>query len=133
MSASAISKVDPMVRWQPDARGRLQAAALERFTEQGFDGTTVAEIAASAGLTERTFFRYFADKREVLFHGQDALEQLFVAGLHEAGGGHPMVIVAQALDRAAAFFPEERRVWSRARQVVVDAEPSLQERELLKL
>ena len=58
-----------MARWQPAARERLQAAALERFTEQGFDRTTVAEIAAAAGLTERTFFRYFADKREVLLTG----------------------------------------------------------------
>ena len=84
-----------MVRWQPGARGRLQAAALERFTERGFDGTTVAEIAAAAGLTERTFFRYFADKREVLFHGQDELEGLFLAGLQDVDPGHPMVTVAR--------------------------------------
>jgi AcrR family transcriptional regulator len=122
-----------MVRWQPDACGRLQAAALARFTEQGFDGTTVAEIAATAGLTERTFFRYFADKREVLFHGQDEFERVFLAGLHAADAGPPMAMVARALDGAAAFFPDERRAWSRARQVVIDGEPSLHERELLKL
>lgn len=122
-----------MARWQPGALERLQAAALDRFTAQGFDGTTVAEIAATAGLTERTFFRYFADKREVLFHGQEELEGLFVAGLRAAPPGHPMAMVGSALDGAAAFFPEERRAWSRARQVVVDAEPSLRERELLKL
>jgi AcrR family transcriptional regulator len=122
-----------MVRWQPAARERLQAAALERFAEQGFDGTTVAEIAATAGLTERTFFRYFADKREVLFSGRDEFERLFVEGVAEAPEGPPMAIVAAALDRAAAFFPDERRAWSRTRQTVIDAEPNLQERELLKL
>jgi AcrR family transcriptional regulator len=122
-----------MVRWEPGARERLQAAALEQFAEQGFDGTTVAGIAAAAGLTERTFFRYFADKREVLFSGQDEFEHLFLAGVRDADDGPPMAIVAAALDGATSFFPDERRAWSRARQVVIDAEPSLQERELLKL
>jgi AcrR family transcriptional regulator len=125
--------MDAMVRWEPGARERLQAAALERFAEQGYDGTTVAEIAATAGLTERTFFRYFADKREVLFFGQDEFERTFVASVDAADEGHPIAIVATALDSAAAFFPDERRPWSRARQAVIDAEPSLQERELLKL
>ena len=67
-----------MSRWEPNARGRLEDAALELYTERGFDETTVAEIAERAGLTERTFFRHFADKREVLFGGQDALLELFV-------------------------------------------------------
>jgi AcrR family transcriptional regulator len=122
-----------MVRWKPGARERLQAAALERFGAQGFDGTTVAEIAAAAGLTERTFFRHFADKREVLFAGQDEFERLFVAGIEEAGATDPMAIVAAALDGATVFFPDERRPWVRARQVVIDADPGLRERELLKL
>jgi AcrR family transcriptional regulator len=122
-----------MARWQPGARERLQAAALERFAEQGFDGTTVAEIAAVAGLTERTFFRHFADKREVLFFGQDTFERMFLAGVDDADDGDPMSIVAAALDGATAFFPDERRTWSRARQAVIDADPGLQERELLKL
>ncbi|HVS86414.1 MAG TPA: TetR family transcriptional regulator, partial [Gaiellaceae bacterium] len=63
-----------MARWEPDARGRLAQAALELFAERGFDGTTVADIAERAGLTERTFFRHFADKREVLFADGDALD-----------------------------------------------------------
>ena len=122
-----------MARWQPAARERLQAAALERFTEQGFDRTTVAEIAAAAGLTERTFFRYFADKREVLFTGQNEFEHLFLAGVDGAEQGDPMAIVAAALEGAPAVVPDERRPWSRARQAVIDADPGLQERELLKL
>jgi AcrR family transcriptional regulator len=122
-----------MVRWQPGARERLQAAALERFAAVGFDGTTVAEIAEAAGLTERTFFRHFADKREVLFSGQEDFEGLFVGGIQHAPDGDPIALVAAALDGAAAFFPDERRDWSRARQVVIDADPGLQERELLKL
>ena len=122
-----------MVRWQPGVRERLQAAALERFAEQGFDGTTVAGIAEAAGVTERTFFRYFTDKREVLFTGQNEFEHLFLAGVRDADEDHPMAIVAAALDSASVFFPDERRRWSRARQAVIDAEPSLQERELLKL
>ncbi|WP_433784380.1 TetR family transcriptional regulator [Actinomycetospora sp. CA-101289] len=122
-----------MVRWKPGARERLQAAALERFGAQGFDATTVAEIAAAAGLTERTFFRHFADKREVIFTGQDEFEELFVTGIEEAEASDPMAIVAAALDGATAFFPDERRPWSRVRQVVIDADPGLQERELLKL
>ncbi|GLZ47809.1 TetR family transcriptional regulator [Actinomycetospora sp. NBRC 106375] len=122
-----------MVRWQPGARERLQAAALERFAAQGFEGTTVAEIAATAGLTERTFFRYFADKREVLFAGQDEFERLFVDGIARAPDADPMGLVAAALEGATTFFAEERRPWSRARQVVIDADPGLQERELLKL
>ena len=73
-----------MSRWEPNARGRLEEAALDLYTERGFDETTVAEIAERAGLTERTFFRYFADKREVLFGGQDALLQLFVDSIVDA-------------------------------------------------
>ncbi|MGC2169361.1 MAG: helix-turn-helix domain-containing protein, partial [Acidimicrobiales bacterium] len=57
------------MRWQPDSRGRLEVAALELYLEQGFENTTVAEIAERAGLTERNFFRYFSDKREVLVPG----------------------------------------------------------------
>jgi AcrR family transcriptional regulator len=124
-----------MARWQGGARERLQAAALKRFAEQGFDGTTVAEIAETAGLTERTFFRYFADKREVLFQGQHDFDRVFVEAIEQADSTHsPMATVANALDAAAvAFFPEERRPWVRIRQKVIEADPSLRERELLKM
>src|SRR5487761_2775335 len=65
-----------MGRWEPNAQGRLEQAALDLYVERGFEQTTVAEIAKRAGLTERTFFRYFADKREVLFGGAKNLEEV---------------------------------------------------------
>ena len=70
-----------MTRWEPNASGRLGLAALELYSERGYDQTTVAEIAKRAGLTERTFFRYFADKREVLFYGSGLLQKRLVHGI----------------------------------------------------
>ncbi len=123
-----------MVRWQPGARERLQAAALELFATQGFEQTTTAEIAQAVGLTERTFFRHFADKREVLFFGQDMFVQAFLDGVDAAPpDATPLAVVGSALASAASFFPDERRAYSRTRQLVIDANPALQERELHKL
>src|SRR3982074_3981898 len=84
MSAAVVSTIRVMGRWEPNARGRLEQAALELYGEHGFDQTTVAEIAARAGLTERTFFRHFTDKREVLFWGQSALHDVFVSTVANA-------------------------------------------------
>jgi AcrR family transcriptional regulator len=122
-----------MARWQSGTRERLATSALRLFASQGFEGTTVAEIAADAGLTERTFFRYYADKPEVLFAGQGEFEALFLIGLHESTSTTPMELVAAALDHAATFFPDEKRPWSRSRQVVVATHVALQERELHKM
>jgi AcrR family transcriptional regulator len=122
-----------MSRWEPNARGRLEQAALELYGERGFDQTTVAEIAQRAGLTERTFFRHFADKREVLFWGQRALHEMFVntvAGAPDSVA--PIDAVAAALEAAGGPF-EERRELARQRQRVIAANPGLQERELIKL
>ena len=124
-----------MPRWEPGARERLQATTLALFAERGFDATTVAEIASRAGLTERTFFRYFADKREVLFTGQDVFEGMFVDHIVAAPPDtEPFAVVAGAVRAVAAdFFPAERRLFSQQRQAIIDATPGLQERELLKL
>ena len=85
MSAAVIIEYDRgMTRWEPDSRSRLEQAALALFGERGFENTTVAEIAARAGLTERTFFRYFADKREVLFSGAGTLQDLLVSAVLSA-------------------------------------------------
>jgi AcrR family transcriptional regulator len=123
-----------MARWEPGAPERLQEAALELFATRGFERTTATEIAQSVGLTERTFFRHFSDKREVLFYGQHLLVQAFLAGIDTAPpNASPIEIVASALRSAAAFFPDERRTYSRMRQSVIEENPALQERELHKL
>ena len=122
-----------MGRWEPNARGRLEQAALELYAERGFEQTTVAEIAERAGLTERTFFRYFADKREVLFAGADTLRDLMVGALAGAPeSAAPIEAVAAALQTAGALI-QERREFSRQRQAVIAANVGLQERELIKL
>lgn len=122
-----------MVRWQPNARGRLEQAALELYAERGFDRTAVAEIAERAGLTERTFFRHFADKREVLFWGQTAMTELMVATIAEApDSATPIDAVGMALTAVGETF-EGRRDQVRRRQAVIAANPGLQERELMKL
>jgi AcrR family transcriptional regulator len=123
-----------MARWAPGAPERLQEAALELFASRGYERTTATEIAQSVGLTERTFFRHFTDKREVLFHGQHQLVEAFLDGVAAAPpDASPIEIVAAALRSAAAFFPDERRPHSRTRQSVIDQNPALQERELHKL
>ena len=95
-----------MTRWEPNARGRLELAALELYGERGYDQTTVAEIARRAGLTERTFFRHFEDKREALFSGQGALEELLVNAVADAPeAAAPIDAVAAALAAAAAPRP----------------------------
>jgi AcrR family transcriptional regulator len=107
---------------------------MELYVSRGFEKTTAADIAQSVGLTERTFFRYFADKREVLFAGQDLLEQGFVKGVAEAPpGASPLEVIEAALSVAATFFPDERRAYSRQRHTVISANAALQERELLKM
>ena len=122
-----------MARWRPDARGRLIEAALDLFGERGYDGTTVAEIAERAGLTKRTFFRHFADKREVLFAGASELEELMTAAVDEAPeSAAPLDAVAAGLDAIAAMF-EGRGEFSARRQRVIAAHPELQERERNKL
>jgi AcrR family transcriptional regulator len=122
-----------MGRWEPDAVGRLQLAAMELYTERGFEQTTVAEIAVRAGLTERTFFRYFADKREVLFAGSASLQELLVSTLASTpDSAAPIDAIATAL-AAAGDLIGQRRDYSRARQAVISANADLQERELIKL
>ncbi len=107
---------------------------MELYIEHGFDQTTVAEIAGRAGLTERTFFRHFADKREVLFWGSGALQELIVSTLAGAPDGlAPIDAVAAALEAASDQFFEERRDAVRQRQLIVAANAELQERELIKL
>jgi AcrR family transcriptional regulator len=122
-----------MSRWEPNARGRLEQAALDLYLERGFEQTTVADIAERAELTERTFFRHFADKREVLFSGSGSLRDAMVHAVAAASDGTtPLDAIAAALEAAAGVL-QGRRAQARRRQRVIDANPALQERELMKL
>ncbi len=110
-----------MGRWEPNARGRLAKAALELYSERGFEQTTVAEIARRAGLTERTFFRHYADKREVLFAGSGELQELFVRAVADAPeSAAPIDAMAAGLDAVSEAFAD-RRDFARARQAVIMA------------
>jgi AcrR family transcriptional regulator len=124
-----------MARWEPDARGRLEKAAMELFQERGYVETTVEDIAARAGLTERTFFRYFADKREVLFSGSKELEESIVDGIEGAPPEQsPLGAVTSALEAAASLLQDRRDLlFVRARHALVTKHTDIQERELMKM
>src|ERR1700754_4225427 len=110
-----------MARWEPNAEGRLGQAALELFAERGYEQTTVADIAERAGLTKRTFFRYFADKREVLFSGSEVFEATVLKGVLDApADASPLDAVAAGLDASAVVF---KQIPDRAgkRQLLLDA------------
>jgi AcrR family transcriptional regulator len=124
-----------VARWEPDAQGRLQAAAIELFEERGYEETTVADIADRAGVTKRTFFRYFSDKREVLFGGSDRFRQAFTDALATVPEQIAALdAVAATLDGVAVWFDDFRsHAEVRRRHAVLAANPSLHERELVKL
>ncbi len=123
-----------MGRWEPDAAGRFRAAAIELFEEIGYEQATVAAIAARAGLTARTFFRYFTDKREVLFNGSESLQQTMVAALAQMPAeASPIDAVAAAVKASGDFFDDERRPFARVRNSVIAANAELHERELIKI
>ena len=122
-----------MARWEPGARERLVLAALDLFVEQGYDATTVAQIAESAGVTKSTFFRHFPDKRELLVVGQEALSRLLAEGIAEAPAeAGPLDAVAVGLTRASeAMGPVVREIGPRLK-VAIAASTELQERDALK-
>ncbi len=122
-----------MGRWQTNARGRLAQAAIELYGERGYDATAVAHIAERAGLTERTFFRHYADKREVLFTGANELQDRLVTSVRDAQlRTGPLDAVASALEATGPFF-DELGPFVRVRQQLIEANPELHERELTKL
>ncbi|WP_031084966.1 MULTISPECIES: TetR/AcrR family transcriptional regulator [unclassified Streptomyces] len=122
-----------MARWPGRTPERLQEAAIELFTERGYERTTVAEIATRAGLTERTFYNHFADKREVLFPGQDS----FIAGVQDALGRAPTeqspLEAVRAVFTAGSDWLDQRRNAAQRRRRILDAHPDLREREWAKL
>ncbi|MEV0750677.1 helix-turn-helix domain-containing protein [Streptomyces sp. NPDC050273] len=122
-----------MARWQPGAAQRLVVAAVDLFTEQGYDATTVTQIAERAGVTKSTFFRHFSDKRELLVAGQETLSRLLTDGITEApASASPLQAVAAGLERASsAMGPTNRELGPRLKAAVA-ASTELQERDALK-
>lgn len=122
-----------MARWEPGARERMVLAAADLFTEQGYDATTVAQIAERAGVTKSTFFRHFPDKRELLVAGQQVLSRLLAEGIAEAPEtAGPLEAVAAGLERASsAMGPMNRELGPRLKAAIA-ASAELQERDALK-
>lgn len=122
-----------MGRWEPGARERLVVAAVDLFTEQGYDATTVAQIAERAGVTKSTFFRHFPDKRELLVAGQETLSRLLAEGIAEApGNASPLEAVAAGLERASTAMSSMSRELGPRLKAAVAASAELQERDALK-
>ena len=122
-----------MARWEPGARERIVLAAVDLFTEQGYDATTVAQIAERAGITKSTFFRYFPDKRELLAAGQETLSRLLAEGIAEAPkGASPLEAVAAGLERASSEMGPMNRELGPRLKAAVAASAELQERNALK-
>ncbi|BCJ33414.1 TetR family transcriptional regulator [Actinocatenispora thailandica] len=122
-----------MARWQPETTERLIVAAVDLFGEQGYDATTVAQIAERAGVTKSTFFRHFSDKRELLVAGQETLSRLLAEGIADApANASPLQAVAAGLERASgAMGPTNRELGPRLK-AAVEASTELQERDALK-
>lgn len=121
-----------MGRWRPGAGERLREAALSLYLERGFEQTMVADIAERAGVTPRTFFRYFADKREVLFDDSSSLEEESLAVLDGMPAASALEATSAVLDTVAQLVGRDREL-ARMRQAVIMANADLRERELIKL
>ena len=133
MRSGRLAYAVTVSRWAPNARERLETAALDLFVANGYEETTVAQIADRAGLNRATFFRHFADKREVLFGGEDVLAGLFADAIRAASPGATLTECLQAAFAAAgvAMTPPQRAKAAQ-RVLVVAANSELQERGLLK-
>lgn len=119
-------------RHEGDARSRLQQAALALFDEQGYEQTTAAQIAARAGVTERTFFRYFPDKREVLFGGEHILRAALLESMASAPAGLGPIDTLFRAFHAVEPMLNANRAFSKPRQAIISAMPALREREAAK-
>ncbi len=121
-----------MSRWEPNARGRLEQAAYELFLDRGYDQTTVADIAKRAGLTERTFFRHYADKREVLFGDAGALRDELLRALEKVSRELPPIEAVRITLETASARMHGRLSLARERRRIIAAHPDLQERDVNK-
>jgi AcrR family transcriptional regulator len=130
---SVTDKECSLAEGQPPVDERLRAAALKLFQQRGYEATTAADIAAEAGVTERTFFRYFPDKREVMFDGEQRVRETLLAAIEECPGGlGPLDILFRAFHAFEADL-KRRRQYAALRQTLIAATPALQERELAKI
>lgn len=120
------------MRWAPDARGRLERAAFELFGEQGYSATTVPQITARAGLTTRTFFRHFADKREVIFGGDEIPEAAARLIGQAPPELEPIDVIRRVLDEVAATRFDGRRDQTAAWRAIINADDSLRDRDARK-
>jgi AcrR family transcriptional regulator len=122
-----------MARWEAGARERLVVAAVDLFAEQGYDATTVTQIAERAGVTKSTFFRYFPDKRDILVAGQETLSRLLAEGIADApAGASPLEAVAAGLERVSRAMGRMTRELGPRMKAAVAASAELQERDALK-
>jgi AcrR family transcriptional regulator len=122
-----------MPRWEPGARERLVVAAVELFTEQGYDATTVTQIAERAGVTKSTLFRYFPDKREILAAGQETLSQLLTEGITQApAGATPLEAIAAGLEHVSSAMGQINRDLGPRMKAAIAASAELRERDALK-
>jgi AcrR family transcriptional regulator len=132
MTCSVITYTQDVSRWQPDARKRLEGAAIELFAAQGFAATTVPQITARAGLTTRTFFRHFADKREVLFGGEEIPEFAARIMADAPASLDPITLIVGGLQTVAETRFAGRRDEFRQRRAIIASDEGLRERELSK-
>lgn len=132
MARRVVTYAETMTRWAPDPRGRLERAAVELFTEQGFAATTVPQIADRAGLTTRTFFRHFADKREVLFAGDEIPENAAALMQDAPAGLAPLALISDRLRTVARSAFEGRRDEVRRVRAIIGSDEALRERDLRK-
>lgn len=133
MRSSRLAYTVTMSRWAPDTRARLESAALDLFVENGYEETTVAQITDRAGVNRATFFRHFADKREVLFGGEDLLAGLFADGIRASSPDSTLIDCLQAaLASAGVAMTPQQRTMAAQRVMVVAANTEVQERGLLK-
>jgi mycofactocin system transcriptional regulator len=107
-------------------RGRIESAALDLFTRRGFEGVTIDEVAEVAGISRRTFFRYFATKADAVwgdFAGHvDRLRDL----LHEAGTGQTVLTsICDAYVEVNDYAPGDLPLLRQRMQLIL-TEPALQ-------
>src|SRR3984957_19757860 len=132
MTWHVITYTRGVSRWRPGARERLERSAIELFAAQGFAATTVPQITARAGLTTRTFFRHFTDKREVLFGGAEVLDSAARLMADARASLDPVTLITGGLQTVAETRFEGRRDEFRQRRAIIRSDEGLRERELSK-